>query len=64
MFYTVLGGLVGVGVAHLAGFVFGRNKDGAVDPELLSPCIRKRQKTQYSSVSVDENTLKDSTEKS
>ncbi|XP_070142744.1 sodium-coupled monocarboxylate transporter 1 isoform X3 [Drosophila kikkawai] len=64
MFYTVMGGWVAVGTAHLAGCFFGRNKDGSVDPELLSPCMRKHQKSNYSSVSLDENTLKEATDKS
>ncbi|KMZ05986.1 sodium-coupled monocarboxylate transporter 1 isoform X2 [Drosophila simulans] len=58
MFYSVMGAAVGVITAHLAGFVFGRNTADDVDIELLSPCIRRFQKSSYSSVKLDENTLK------
>lgn len=58
MFYSVMGAAVGVIIAHLAGFVFGRNTADDVDIELLSPCIRRFQKSSYSSVKLDENTLK------
>ncbi|KRK04422.1 sodium-coupled monocarboxylate transporter 1 isoform X3 [Drosophila yakuba] len=58
MFYSVMGAAVGVITAHLAGFVFGRNTADDVDIELLSPCIRRFQKSSYASVKLDENTLK------
>ncbi|XP_017129024.1 sodium-coupled monocarboxylate transporter 1-like isoform X4 [Drosophila elegans] len=64
MFYSVMGALVGVTTAHLAGFVFGRNKADDVDIDLLSPCIRGFQKATYSSVNLDENILKSFNEKS
>ncbi|XP_017079737.2 sodium-coupled monocarboxylate transporter 1 isoform X2 [Drosophila eugracilis] len=64
MFYSVLGALIAVTVAHLAGSVFGRNKDDDVDIDLLSPCVRGFQKSNYSSVKLNENTLKNVTEKS
>ncbi|KAH8362792.1 hypothetical protein KR084_001103 [Drosophila pseudotakahashii] len=64
MFYSVMGATVGVTTAHLAGFIFGRNKAEDVDIELLSPVILGFQKSTYSSVKLDENTLKSFNEKS
>ncbi|KAI8045901.1 hypothetical protein M5D96_002090 [Drosophila gunungcola] len=64
MFYSVMGAFVGVTTAHLAGFVFGRNKADDVDIDLLSPCIRGFQKATYSSIKLDENALKSFNEKS
>uniref|UniRef100_A0A6P4FLT4 Sodium-coupled monocarboxylate transporter 1 isoform X2 n=1 Tax=Drosophila rhopaloa TaxID=1041015 RepID=A0A6P4FLT4_DRORH len=63
MFYTVMGGTVGVIVGHLAGFIFGRNERGDVEDELLSPCTR-RSKSMYSSVNLNENSIKSPNEKS
>ncbi|KAI8045300.1 hypothetical protein M5D96_001480 [Drosophila gunungcola] len=64
MFYTVMGGTVGVIVGHLAGFIFGRNKPDDVEDELLSPCMRRFRKSMYSSVSLNENSIKSPDEKS
>ncbi|KAH8313392.1 hypothetical protein KR067_005180, partial [Drosophila pandora] len=54
MFYSVMGATVGVVTAHIAGFFFGRNKAEDVDFELISPCIRRFQKSNYLSVKLDE----------
>ncbi|XP_037714178.1 sodium-coupled monocarboxylate transporter 1 isoform X3 [Drosophila subpulchrella] len=64
LFYTVMGGTVGVIAGHLAGFIFGRNKAGDVEDDLLSPCIRRFQKSRYTSVSLHENSIRSSNEKS
>lgn len=64
MFYSVMGATVGVVAAHIAGFFFGRNKAEDVDLELISPCIRRFQKSNYLSVKLDETILKSSNEKS
>ncbi|XP_043064896.1 sodium-coupled monocarboxylate transporter 1 isoform X2 [Drosophila ficusphila] len=64
MFYSVMGTIVGVTCAHLAGFIFGRNKPEDVDADLLSPCIRGFQKSSYVSVKLNENNLKSFNEKS
>ncbi|EDW98684.2 sodium-coupled monocarboxylate transporter 1 isoform X2 [Drosophila yakuba] len=63
MFYTAMGGALSVIVGHLAGFIFGRNKPGDVEDDLLSPCIRRFQKSKYSSVNLNENSLRSSDEK-
>ncbi|EDW34022.1 GL21802 [Drosophila persimilis] len=47
MFYSLIGSAVAVVVAQLAGFFFGRNDPKDVDPDLLSPCIRRFYKTNY-----------------
>ncbi|XP_016988406.1 uncharacterized protein LOC108050986 [Drosophila rhopaloa] len=64
MLYCAMGAIVSVTTAHLAGFIFGRNKAEDVDIDLLSPCIRGFQKASYFSVKLDENTLKRFNEKS
>ncbi|XP_033165304.1 sodium-coupled monocarboxylate transporter 1 isoform X3 [Drosophila mauritiana] len=63
MFYTLMGGTLSVIVGHLAGFIFGRNKPGDVEDDLLSPCIRRFHKSKYSSVNLNENSLRSSDEK-
>ncbi|XP_043656547.1 sodium-coupled monocarboxylate transporter 1-like isoform X3 [Drosophila teissieri] len=63
MFYTAMGGALSVIVGHLAGFIFGRNKPGDVEDDLLSPCIRRFQKSKYASVNLNENSLRSSDEK-
>ncbi|XP_039490994.1 sodium-coupled monocarboxylate transporter 1-like isoform X2 [Drosophila santomea] len=63
MFYTSMGGALSVIVGHLAGFIFGRNKPGDVEDDLLSPCIRRFQKSKYSSVNLNEYSLRISDEK-
>ncbi|XP_022209730.2 sodium-coupled monocarboxylate transporter 1 isoform X2 [Drosophila obscura] len=64
MYYSMIGAVVSVVVAQLAGFFFGRNTPEDVDPELLSPCIRGFYKTNYASVQLEENTLTNFNEKS
>ncbi|XP_043064897.1 sodium-coupled monocarboxylate transporter 1 isoform X3 [Drosophila ficusphila] len=64
MFYTVMGGTLGVIVGHLAGFVFGRNKPDDVEDDLLSPCARRFRNRNYSSVNLNENSGIGSPEKS
>jgi len=59
-----MGAAVGVTAAHLAGFIFGRNKAEDVDLELISPAIRVFYKSSYTSVKLDDNTLKSFNEKS
>ncbi|KAH8294033.1 hypothetical protein KR054_007652, partial [Drosophila jambulina] len=54
MLYSTMGATVAVITAHLAGFIFGRNKPEDVDIDLLSPCIRRFQKANYTSVKLDE----------
>ncbi|KAH8382222.1 hypothetical protein KR009_002452 [Drosophila setifemur] len=63
MFYCLMGATVNVVCSYIAGFFFGRNKAEDVDIELLSPCIRRFQKSNYLSVELDENNLKSSNEK-
>ncbi|XP_003736692.3 sodium-coupled monocarboxylate transporter 1 isoform X2 [Drosophila pseudoobscura] len=57
MFYSLIGSAVAVVVAQLSGFFFGRNDPKDVDPDLLSPCIRRFYKTNYATVQLEENTL-------
>ncbi|XP_036675381.3 sodium-coupled monocarboxylate transporter 1 isoform X2 [Drosophila suzukii] len=64
MLYSSMGAAVGVTAAHLAGFIFGRNKADDVDLELISPAIRVFYKSSYTSVKLDDNTLKSFNEKS
>nr|XP_036675380.1 sodium-coupled monocarboxylate transporter 1 isoform X1 [Drosophila suzukii] len=64
LFYTVMGGTVGVIAGHLAGFIFGRNKAGDIEDDLLSPCIRRFQKSRYTSVNLHDNSIISSNEKS
>nr|XP_036675381.1 sodium-coupled monocarboxylate transporter 1 isoform X2 [Drosophila suzukii] len=64
MLYSSMGAVVGVTAAHLAGFIFGRNKAEDVDLELISPAIRVFYKSSYTSVKLDDNTLKSFNEKS
>lgn len=59
MLYSTMGASVSLVIAHLAGFVFGRNKPEDVDMDLLSPCIRRFQKPNYASVKLDETILKE-----
>ncbi|XP_037714192.1 sodium-coupled monocarboxylate transporter 1 isoform X4 [Drosophila subpulchrella] len=64
MLYSCMGAAVGVTAAHLAGFIFGRNKVEDVDLELISPAIRGFYKSSYTSVKRDDNTLESFNEKS
>ncbi|XP_020798579.1 sodium-coupled monocarboxylate transporter 1 isoform X2 [Drosophila serrata] len=64
MLYSTMGATVAVITAHLAGFIFGRNKPEDVDIDLLSPCIRRFHKINYTSVKLDETILKVPNEKS
>ncbi|XP_036675380.3 sodium-coupled monocarboxylate transporter 1 isoform X3 [Drosophila suzukii] len=64
LFYTVMGGTVGVIAGHLAGFIFGRNKAGDIEDDLLSPCIRRFQNSRYTSVNLHDNYIGSSNEKS
>lgn len=41
MWYTGLGGIIGCVVANLATLVFGCTKTEDINPELISPVIRK-----------------------
>ncbi|XP_017079736.2 sodium-coupled monocarboxylate transporter 1 isoform X1 [Drosophila eugracilis] len=64
MNYTTMGGILGVILGHLAGFVFGRNNADDVDDALLAPIMHKFRKPKYSSVNLTENSLAKPDEKS
>ncbi|XP_030373601.1 sodium-coupled monocarboxylate transporter 1 isoform X2 [Scaptodrosophila lebanonensis] len=54
LLYCTVGSALAIVIAQLSSLVFGQNKPGDIDIELLAPCIRRFHKTQYASVNLDE----------